>query len=66
MKLFYGDLGWTECRSEVTKLSGSDSFYFYPFRWTKEGKEISKDQKKIVPVEEIYNLETDEMKSRSK
>lgn len=66
MKLFYGDLGWPECRGEVTKLTGNDSFYFYPFRWTKEGKDISKDQKKIVPVEEIYKLETDEMKSLSK
>lgn len=66
MKLFYGDLGWPECRSEVSKVSGTDSFFFYPYRWTKEGKYISKDKRSIVPVEEVYQLETDEMKSLSK
>ena len=63
MKLFYGDLGWPECSAEVTKLLGNDSFYFYPFRWTKEGKDISKVKRSIVPVAELYTLETDDMKA---
>ena len=66
MKLFYGDLGWPQCRNEVSTLTGNDCFYFYPFRWTKEGKDIGKDQRKIVPVEELYQLETDEMKTLAK
>ncbi|MGN6178796.1 MAG: DUF2625 family protein [Mucilaginibacter sp.] len=66
MKLFYGDLGWPECRNDVNKVSGTDSFFFYPYRWTKEGKYISKDKRTIVPVEEIYTLETSEIKVLSK
>ena len=66
MKLFYGDLGWPQCRGEVTKLTGNDAFYFYPFRWTKEGKDISNDKRTIVPVKEIYDLEISSMKEISK
>ncbi len=66
MKLFYGDLGWPQCRQDIIKLTGNDSFFFYPYRWSKEGKDISKDKRSIVPVSEVYIDETNAMNNRTK
>jgi len=40
--------------TEVAKLDGTNTYNFYPFLWTKEGKDINKVSRKPVPVEEQY------------
>ena len=46
-------------RKEVSELSGNETIAFYPFLWTKEGKDIDKNSRKAIPVEEQYNLNLD-------
>jgi hypothetical protein len=41
---------------ELTALDGNDDFNFYPFLWTKEGKNIEKCSRKKVPISEQYQL----------
>lgn len=56
---FYEDTRWTNWRDEVSKLEGDKVFNFYPFRWTKEGKDINKVSRKAISIEEQYNFNLD-------
>lgn len=56
---FYEGMRWTKWRDEVSKLDGNKVFNFYPFLWTKEGKDINKNSRKEVSVEEQYSLNLD-------
>lgn len=51
---FYKNLRWANWQSEVSKLDGDKVYNFYPFLWTKEGKDINKNSRKVIPVEEQY------------
>jgi hypothetical protein len=53
---FYDGLRWKSWKEEVSKLDGNKIYNFYPFLWTKEGKDIDKNSRKPIPVEEQYNL----------
>ncbi|MBZ4187416.1 DUF2625 domain-containing protein [Niabella beijingensis] len=59
LERFYEGNRWTDWRSEVLKLEGDKVFNFYPFLWSKEGKEINKNSRKIIPIEEQYHLNID-------
>ncbi len=56
---FYDGLRWKDWDKEVSKLSGDEAFNFYPFLWTKEGKDISKCSRKAISIEEQYALNMD-------
>jgi len=56
---FYKRLRWTSWKNDVSKLDGNDVYSFYPFLWSKEGKDINKDSRKVIPVEEQYALNID-------
>jgi len=56
---FYKGLRWTNWKNEVSKLAGDKVFSFYPYLWTREGKNIKKNTRNIVPIEEQYNLNCD-------
>jgi hypothetical protein len=56
---FYKNLRWKNWKDEVSKLDGNKVYNFYPFLWTKEGKDINKNSRKPVPVEEQYSLNMD-------
>lgn len=56
---FYTGLRWTGWENEVSKLDGNMVYNFYPFLWTKEGKDINKNSRRAVPIEEQYNLNMD-------
>ena len=60
---FYEDLRWANWKSEVAALDGDTVYSFYPYLWTKEGKDINKVTRKPVSVEEQYNFN---MESRKK
>ena len=59
LKKFYDGLRWKDWEKEVSKLSGDETFNFYPFLWTKEGKDINKCSRKAISVEEQYALNMD-------
>ena len=56
---FYKGLRWTNWKADVSKLDGNKVYNFYPYLWTKEGKDINKNSRKPVPVEEQYSLNMD-------
>jgi hypothetical protein len=56
---FYKGNRWTKWRNEVSKLDGDKVFNFFPFLWTKEGKDINKNSRKPFPIEEQYSLNLD-------
>ena len=53
---FYSGKRWTKWREEVSKLDGGNVFSFYPFLWAKEGKDINKNSRKVVPIQEQYSF----------
>jgi hypothetical protein len=53
---FYSGKRWTKWRDEVSTLDGNQVFSFYPFLWTKEGKDINKISRKAIPIEEQYSF----------
>lgn len=56
---FYDGNRWKGWREEVSKLKGDEVFNFYPFLWSKEGSDIDKNSRKVIPVEEQYSLNVD-------
>jgi len=56
---FYNNLRWQNWQNDIKTLTGDQVFSFYPFLWSKEGKDISHTSKKIIPVEESYALTMD-------
>ncbi|MGS0748677.1 DUF2625 domain-containing protein [Halpernia sp. GG3] len=62
LEKFYKDLLWKNWEKEVSNLSTDSVFNFYPFLWTKEGKNVNKDLRKIVPIEEQYIFNIDKRK----
>lgn len=53
---FYKGKRWVKWRDEVSKLDGDKVYSFYPTLWSKEGKNINKNTRKVISIEEQYNL----------
>lgn len=53
---FHKSLRWKNWEKEVAALDGNEVFNFYPFLWTKEGKNIEKCSRKNIPISEQYQL----------
>lgn len=56
---FYQSMRWKDWKSDVEKLDGNQVFNFYPFLWSEEGKDIEKNKRNIVPVQEQYLFNLD-------
>jgi hypothetical protein len=52
---FYAHLRWPGWEGEVSALGGDRAMSFYPFLWTKEGKDVAKCSRRACPVEEVYS-----------
>jgi len=53
---FYETYRWTNWKEEVSKLNGDEVFNFVPALWTEEGKDIIKNSRKPIPIEEQYRV----------
>jgi hypothetical protein len=53
---FYKNLRWTNWRSEVSTLDGNMVYSFYPFLWTNEGKDINKNLRKAIQIQEQFDF----------
>lgn len=51
---FYKGNRWGGWKEDILTLSGDEVFSFFPYLWSKEGKKIKKNTRKIVPIEEQY------------
>lgn len=53
---FYRNQRWNNWQAEVSKLNGNKVFNFYPFLWSQEGKDINKNSRKEISVEEQFSF----------
>lgn len=53
---FYSDLRWNNWENDVKNLHPDYAYNFYPFLWTKEGKDINKVSRKVISIEEAYDF----------
>lgn len=56
LEQFYKTTRWKNWQEEVTQLDGNQVFSFYPFLWSHEAKDINKIARKVIPIDEQYNL----------
>jgi len=54
MEKFYKGLRWKNWTETVSILGGDNVICFYPYLWTKEGKDLKKNSKKTISVSEQY------------
>jgi hypothetical protein len=53
--LFYKSFSWNTWEIDIQQVQTNQVFSFFPFLWTKEGKDIEKVNKKIIAIEDGYN-----------
>lgn len=51
---FYKNLRWKGWQEAAAQLNGNETYNFYPFLWTKEGKDINAASRNAISVEEQY------------
>jgi hypothetical protein len=56
LKEYYKNLRWALWKKDVTKINGDLAFSVYPFLWSKEGKDINKSTRKIVSINDLWDL----------
>ena len=63
---YYEGLRWNTWKNDVKNIPGTSAFHIIPPLWTKEGKDINKDSRKAVPIQELYDLAIDTITQLSK
>jgi len=58
MNQYYSGLRWEKWQKDMKEITGNKGFFTYPYLWTKEGKDIETDTRKVVPIQELYDFET--------
>lgn len=53
---FYEGYRWKNWEQEVAGLGGDKVYNFYPPLWTKEGKDLNSNSRKVVPIEEQFGV----------
>ncbi|GGK61746.1 DUF2625 domain-containing protein [Rufibacter glacialis] len=56
LEAYYEGLRWKGWREEVKKLKGDQAMHFFPYLWTKEGKDINKVSRKPIALDELWFL----------
>lgn len=62
---FYKGLRWSTWDKFIDKLDGNKSYSFYPYLWSKEGTDIEKCSRKLVPTEELFKFNITKQKELS-
>ncbi len=62
LKKFYEGYRWNDWQKDIETLDGNSGISVYPFLWTKEGKDINKDSRRPVPIQELWSLHMEEAK----
>lgn len=53
---FYKGLRWTSWDQYISNLDGNNSYSFRPYLWKKEGADIDKCTRKLVPTEVLFKF----------
>jgi hypothetical protein len=56
LEMFYKGFRWKGWQKEVSTLNGDKVYSFFPYLWTKEGKNIQKNSRKPIPIEEQFQF----------
>jgi hypothetical protein len=56
LEKFYSWARWPGWRQEVSSLQTDQGLSFYPFPWSKEGKDLAKTSRRPVPINELWDL----------
>jgi hypothetical protein len=56
---YYKGLRWKGWEQEVGTLNGNQGIMCIPFLFTKEGKNVGRNQRKSVPIEELWGISQD-------
>lgn len=56
---FYNGYKWKNWEKEIVNIDGNSAYTFFPYLCTKEGSDINKVSKKIVPINEVWISEMD-------
>ena len=56
---FYHGLRWKGWEQEVSAFTGNQGIACYPFLFTKEGKNIAKNKRGVVPIAELWTFGQD-------
>lgn len=56
---FYDGFKWKNYEKDLSDIDGNSAFTFFPYLCTKEGSDINKVSKKIVPVNEVWISQMD-------
>lgn len=59
---FYKSLRWNNWKKDVSNLEGNQVFNFSPVLWSKEGKDINKNRRKRISVEEQFKFNMENRK----
>jgi hypothetical protein len=51
---YYSNLRWKGWEQEVSTLTGSQGLACYPFLFTREGKNVARDKRRVVPIKELW------------
>ncbi len=65
LKKFYRGLRWKRWNEDLKKISADQVFYFSPFLFTKEGRDVEQVIKDLVPIEEWWGFYVSLLKSIS-
>jgi Protein of unknown function DUF2625 len=56
---FYKPNRWKGWQKDIAKLAGDQAYHIFPPLFSKEGKDIEKDTRNPIPIEELYNYQLD-------
>ncbi|WP_229725011.1 DUF2625 domain-containing protein [Hymenobacter baengnokdamensis] len=56
---YYKNLRWKGWEQETPNITGNQGFTCYPFLFTKEGKNVAKDKRGVVPIAELWTFGQD-------
>lgn len=56
LNVFYKGFRWENWEKDVSILDGNSAYNFFPYLWTKEGKDPEKASRSVVPIQEHYLL----------
>lgn len=56
---YYKGLRWKGWEQEIQALTGTQGIACYPFLFTKEGKNVGKDKRGVVPIAELWTFGQD-------
>jgi hypothetical protein len=56
---FYKPYRWKGWQKDIAQLAGDQAYHIFPPLFSKEGKDIEKDTRNPVPIEELYSYQLD-------